>query len=204
MGTMTTANDLLTGVRSSINEPSGQTDPLRTDAEILQWLNYAQEKYIHDIPVENFPELKTYATFSGASINIPADYKLFYGMEISHTISGSTQSYNCWVFESGDTYLINNHTWYVGAYCYLRDNKFYVGPSPISGTLTYLKSPNTFSGTSVTFSLDAQHEEPIVNYASALALDKVNDSDAERYFGYYKDTVAAKGGRIESEEVKRA
>lgn len=202
---MTTGASLITRVRSNINEPSGNTDPHRTDTEILQWLDDAQLDYLHKVPQEHFPELITSATFTGSRVNIPADYLFFYSLTLSHTISTSDSVIeDCWVLGVGDTYLIQNYPGILGAWCQMQGSSIVCGPNPVSGTLTYVKAPTSLSTSSATFSLGKEHEVPIVFYASARALLKVNDADAQTFMTLYQDSIAAKVSRGESGDIERA
>lgn len=202
---MTLASDLLTVVRSNINEPSTITDPQRSDTELLAWLDQAMFDYLQKVPREHFPELIQRTTFTGTYIAVPSDYLFFHSMVINHTLSGTLTGVDeCWVLDPGETYFVNNYPGYMGAYCQFVGANINAGPNCFAGTLSYVKRPTHITTGSITFGLNHEHETPIVNYATALALAKVNDADAENYLALYTDSVAAKIGRQESKSVKRA
>jgi hypothetical protein len=202
---MTTAGDLVTAVRSNINEPSTLADPQRTDTEILYWLDQGIFDYMHKVPQEHFPELTTNKTFSGSQCAIPSDYMFFHSLTVTHTLSGTfTGVDDCWVVGPGESYLINNYPGYLGAWCQVSGNSISCGPQVISGTMTYVKEPTHLTTGSVTFDVGHEHETPIVYYATSMALSKVNDADAEVYMQRYSDNVAAKVGKRESGDIERA
>ena len=198
--------DLVSRVRSNINEPSTVSTPLRTDAEILQWLQDAQLDYVHRVPKEHFPELITSVTFSGSQVSIPADYQFFFSCTVSHTLSGTyTEVEDCFVILPGDSYLVNHYPTVLGAWAQVTGSALKCGPNVFSGTFSYIKRPASVSTGSVTFSLGEEHEAAVVAYASAQALYKTNDADADTWVANYGALVEAKGGeKPESKEIERA
>ena len=206
---MTSNAQLLSRVRTNINEPSTVTTPYRSDSEIYQWLQDAQMDYLHRVPQEHFPELITNTTFSGASCSLPADYLFFYSLTVNHTISGTyTGVDDCYLLKPGETYMTLHHTSGLGAWGQVVGANINAGPNVLSGTLTYVKVPQTLSTTtSVTFGLSEEHEAAIVAYATAQALSKTNDADSDLWISNYSALVEAKGGtatRTEAKEVERA
>lgn len=206
---MTTNAQLLSRVRTNINEPATVTTPLRTDAEIYQWLQDAQMDYLHRVPQEHFPELITSTTFSGTRCLLPDDYLFFYSLTVDHTISGTyTGSDDCYLLKPGESYIPLHHTSGLGAWAQIVGAYMNAGPQVYSGTLTYVKTPTSIGTTvSVTFSLSEEHESAIVAYATAQALSKVNDADSDLWISNYSALVEAKGGqatRTEAKEVERA
>lgn len=201
----TTAGDLVTRVRSNINESASVSTPLRTDSEIITWMQDAVLDYMHKVPQEHFPELTEDVTFSGPTIAIPDDYLFFHSCTVTRTISGTTTGIcDCFVLTPGETYFITNYPGVLGAYCKVAPDVITCGPNVISGTLTYVKHPVVLTTSSTTFSLGHEHESAMVNKASAMALLKVNDAGAEAYLKLYDDAIAAKAGRGESKEIERA
>lgn len=199
---MTTGADLITRVRSNINESTAKD---RSDAEILQWLTDAQLDYLHKIPTQHFPELHTTQTFTGSSCSMPSDYLFFWGLTVTHTISGTyTEDADCFMLNPGETYLIKNYYGNMGAWGQIVGGKLLTGPQTIRGTLSYLKKPTTLSATTTTFSVGQEHEEPIVCKATSLALLKVNDADSDKYLALYESNIQARIGRGESGEIERA
>ena len=69
-----------------------------------------------------------------------------------------------------------------------------MGPNCYSGTVTYIGLSSSLSSSTSTFPLTAGHEEPVVNYATAMALAKVNDEDAPRYLEAYQARIDAENG----------
>lgn len=198
--TMTTATDLVTRVRTNVNEPTGQTDPLRSDVEIIQWLEDGVHDYMSKVPAEAFPSMQTSKTFSASSCTLPADYLKLIVVVIDHTMSGSgtttvTMTDKAYMLRSDENWLAANWPVGPGAWAQFQGASILVGPHPVSGTLTYLKKPGTLSTSSSTFDLPAQHEEPVVNYATAMALGKVNDTDAERYLTSYNTRIKAENAK---------
>jgi hypothetical protein len=203
---VTIANDLLGRVRSNLNEPDS-SDALRTNPEILNWLNEGQFDYLHKVPLEHFPELTASSTFSGSQCGLPSDYLFFHSCTVNHTISTTpsvTGVDDCFVLKPGDTYFQIYYLGVLGAWCQVTGKTLSCGPSPIGGTLTYVKMPSTLSTTGTTFTMGMEHEAPIVNFATAMGLLKINDADAETYLKLYADNVQAKQTRGESKEIERA
>jgi hypothetical protein len=193
---VTTAQDLVTRCRTNINEPSGQTDPLRSDVEIIQWLEDGVHDYMSKVPAEAFPSMQTGKTFSTSSCTLPTDFLKLIVVVVDHTMSGSgtstvTMSDKAYMLRSDENWLAANWPVGPGAWAQFQGNSILVGPQPSGGTVTYLKKPGTLSTSSSTFDLPSQHEEPIVNYATAMALGKVNDTDAERYLTSYNMRIQA-------------
>jgi hypothetical protein len=202
---MTLASDLISRVRSCIHEPSTVAYPRRTDTEILQWLEDGLLDYMHRVPQEHFPELTSSVTFTGGTVALPSNYMFFHSCTVSHTLSGTvTGNDECFIIGVGDSYLVNNFPGYMGAWAQISGSTLTAGPNVYSGTLTYVKSPTTMSTTSSTFSLGAEHEAALVDFAASKALLKVNDADSATWMQHYMAAVEAKGGRGESKEIERA
>jgi len=206
---MATNAQLLSRVRTNVNEPSTVTTPLRTDAEIYQWLQDAQMDYLHRVPQEHFPELIAESTFSGTRCAIPADYLFFYSLTVSKTLSGTyTGIEDAYLINPGENYLVNHYPTVLGAWGQIVGAYINAGPNVFSGTLTYVKHPTSLATTtSVTCSLSEEHESALVAYATAQALSKVNDADSDLWISNYSALVEAKGGqatRTEAKEVERA
>jgi len=202
---MTLASDLITRVRSVINESSSVTSPERTDAEILQWIQDGQLDYVDRIPGEFFPELIEESTFSGASLSLTSDYFAFHACTVSYTMSGTyTGTTECFMERPGDTYMINNFPGYMGAYCYVKGDTIYAGPNVFSGTLSYIKKPTSLSTFSTTLELHSEHENALVAYAAMKALQKTNDPLSSDLRQEYFEKILGKGGKAEAKEVKRA
>jgi len=198
----TTSTQLLSRVRSNINEPSAAQ---RTDAEIYQWLDEGLFDYMHKVPQEHFPELTTSKTFTGSAVGLPTDYMFFHSCTVNHTLSGTyTGVDDCYVVPPGDSYLPNFYPCALGAWCQITGNTLSCGPQIINGTLTYVKTPTHLSTASATLDIGAEHETPIVNYGTMMALLKINDADADAFKKLYDDNVAAKVARKESGEIERA
>lgn len=202
---MSTNQELITRVRSIIHEPITVAHPRRTDAEILQWMQDAQLDYVGRVPAECFPELTTSKTFSGSSVALPADYFMFHGVTVSHTLSGTVTAIDeGFLVNPGDTYLVHNYPGFMGAWAQITGSTLTCGPYVYGGTLTYLKTPATISATTGTFGLGIDHEAAVVKYAAAMALLKVNDTDSDYWLNQYEAAIGAKGGERMSKEIERA
>lgn len=206
---MTTNAQLLSRVRTNINEPSTVTTPLRSDSEIYQWLQDAQMDYLHRVPQEHFPELITSVTFSGTRCQIPTNYLFFYSMTVEHTLSGTyTEVEDAFMLGPGETYMPIHYPTALGAWAQVVGAYINSGPYVYGGTLTYVKQPTSLSSTtSATCSLSEEHEAALVAYATAQALSKTNDADSDLWISNYSALVEAKGGtgtRTEAKEIERA
>ena len=201
---MTTSADLVDRVRSGINEPAGNDDPQRTDSEIAQWVTDAMYDYISKIPADAVPELVQQATFSGTYWHITSDFIKLLHVNLTHTITvtGATTSKTlieqCKVLDIDEEYIALYSPPWAGAWAKFgkvgSTKSLCMGPNAVSGTITYIGLPASVASCNVTFPLTMGHEEPIVNYATAMALAKLNDADADRYLERYERRVAAEQG----------
>lgn len=197
---MTTSAELVSRVRSNINEPELNDDPLRSDPEIAQWLTDGLYDYVQKIPADAIPEIVTHATFSGDYWVITSDYLRLLHVVINHTISGTTAfKEQAYVLNVDEVYLHEYYPSGVGGWARFdkigADQVIRTGPNTIEGTITYLGLPGSLASCNTTFPLDMEHEEPIVNYATAMALAKINDEDAPRYLERYEKRVEAENAR---------
>jgi hypothetical protein len=195
---MTTAADLTTRVRSDINEPSGQTDQLRTDEEIRAWLQGSQLEYVLSVPPESLPEITVHATFTGTQWAIAADYLKLAQIMVTHTLSGTyTEITQPFVLSADEGYFAQMYDGGYGAWAQFRNNVIAFGPTPISGTITYLKAPTSLTTfATAVFELGPEHEEPVVNRASSLACAKINDADSEIWMGLYEARIEVANARV--------
>jgi len=191
----TTVIDLVQRVRSNINESPATIDPQRTDEEIARWLQESQLDYISKIPADAVPELIEEVTASGSSWARAADFVKLLSFQVSHTISGtSTVTEPATVLAIDDDYAVRYYPFLMGAWAQFRKDVIAFGPNAYFAYIRYQRAPADISDVCATFELDAEHEEPVVNRATAKALDKINDADAERYMTLYNDRVAAEAG----------
>jgi hypothetical protein len=201
---MTTSAQLVDRVRSNINEPAGNADPQRSDEEIAQWLQDGMFDYISKIPADAVSELITQATFSGTYWHIEPKFVKLLHVVIDHAVtpSGATTSTTlteqCKILDVDEEYFALYAPSWAGAHAKFgkvgSTKSINAGPNCLSGTITYIGLPATIASCNVTFPLTMGHEEPIVNYATAMALAKVNDEDAPRYLERYEARVAAEQG----------
>jgi hypothetical protein len=197
---MATSAELVDRVRSNINEPFSNDDPQRTDQEIAQWLTDGLYDYVQKIPADGAPELVVHSTFTGDYWEIPADYMRLLHVVVSHTIGGiQVVTEQAYVLNVDEVYLCQWYPGGLGAWArFDRIGSTHVirsGPNVFSGTITYIGLPNSLATCNVTFPMGAEHEEPIVNYATAMALAKINDEDAPRYLERYNERIMAENGR---------
>lgn len=208
---MTTSANLIDRVRSNANEPAGNAEPMRSDSEIAQWLDDGIRDYISKVPADAVPELVCHKTFSGEYWPITSDYIKLLHVVVSHgvTPSGATLSTTlieqCKVLDIDEEYYALYAPSWAGAWAKfdrvqtstLTDTNTHAikaGPNCYSGTVTYLGIPDSVADGESVFPLTAQHEEPIVNYATSMALAKINDEDAPIYMEKYNMRVAAEQG----------
>lgn len=201
---ITTSAALVDRVRSNINEPASNQDPQRTDSEIAQWLTDGLDDYIAKVPADAIPELVVHETFSGTYWPISNDYIKLLHVVIDHAVtpSGATISTTlveqCKILDIDEEYYALFAPSWAGSWAkFDRIGDAHVikaGPNCYSGTVTYIGIPGGLATCNVTFPLTREHEEPIVNYATAMALAKLNDEDAPRYLERYEMRVAAEQG----------
>jgi hypothetical protein len=216
---MTTCAQLIDRCRSNLNEPAGNAEPMRSDSEIAQWLDDAVRDYISKIPADAVPELVVHATFSGEYWQITTDFVKLLHVIIDHgvTPSGATTSTTlveqCKPLDIDEEYFALNAPSWAGSWCKfdrvqtstISDTNAHVikaGPACYSGTVTYIGIPSSITVVNTTtgitynasFHLTAQHEEPVVNYATSMALAKINDEDAPVYMDKYNQRVMAENG----------
>ncbi len=199
-----TSAELVDRVRSNVNEPAGNDDPQRTDQELAQWLTDGIYDYVSKVPADALPELVVHETFSGTYWPISNNYVKLLHVVIDHAVipMGSTVSTvvteNCKILDIDDEYVALHQPSWAGAWAKFdrigSEHVIKAGPTCYSGTVTYIGLPGSIASCNVTFPLDAEHEEPIVNYATAMALAKINDEDAPRYLERYEARVASEQG----------
>jgi hypothetical protein len=201
---VTVSAELVERVRSNINEPASNNDPLRGDLEIAQWLQDGLLDYIAKIPADAVPELVVHKTFTGSYWSITDDYLRLLHVVIDHVLTiGSTSmtlTEQAYVLDVDEQNLVLYQPAIMGAWArFDRDDTgehvIRAGPNCVSGTITYLGIPASIAHCNSIFPLGQEHEEPIVNYATNQALGKVNDEDAPRYMERYKERVAAESAR---------
>jgi hypothetical protein len=191
----TTVLDLVQRVRSNINESPATIDPQRTDDEIARWLQESQLDYISKIPADAVPELIEEVVSGDSSWTRAADFVKLLSVQVSHTISGtSTITEPATILSIDDDYQVQYYPFLLGAWAQFRKDVIAFGPNAYLAYIRYQRAPADISDVCATFEMDAEHEEPIVNRATAKALSKINDADAERYMTLYNDRVAAEAG----------
>jgi hypothetical protein len=200
---VTVSAELVQRVRSNINEPAENNDPLRSDLEIAQWLQDGLLDYIAKIPADAVPELVVHQTFSGELWSITDDYLRLLHVVIDHVLTVGTISQTiteqAYVLDVDEQNLVLYHPAIMGAWARFDreggDHVIRCGPNCLSGTITYIGIPDSIAHCNSIFPLGQEHEEPIINYATNQALGKVNDEDAPRYMERYKERVAAENAR---------
>jgi hypothetical protein len=193
---MTTSAELVTRVRSNIYETAGATGELsRTDEEIGQWLADSCYDYISKLPSDAFPELLVETPVLSFPWALPDDFEKLVEVVVIHTVSSTSVTEPAYVLKSDESYLRLRHTDGLGAWAQIREIGGTVsidaGPSATGGFVKYVKVPVNLKPPSAQLSLDIEHEEPIVNRATALALTKVNDEDSQFYMKLYDDRITA-------------
>jgi hypothetical protein len=191
-------------VRSNIYETSGATGELsRTDNEIFQWLADSLYDYVAKLPSDAFPELLVEAVVSSFPWTIPTDFEKLVEVVVTHTVVATSVTEPAYVLKADESYLRLRHTDGLGAWAQIRQIGSTVsidaGPSATGGFVKYIKVPVNLKPPSAQLNLDVEHEEPIVNRATALALTKINDTDAEFYMKLYDDRVAAEQKKYQPE-----
>lgn len=199
---MTTSAQLVNRVRTNINEPARNADPQRDDLEIAQWLQDGLYDYVSKVPADAVPETITQATFSATYWHVTSDFIKLMHVVISHGVQTSTQTVTvteqCKILDADEEYVANFSPLWAGAWAKFdkvgSTKCIKAGPNCYSGTITYIGLPSAIASCNVTFPLTAGHEEPIVNYATAMALAKINDEDAPAYLDRYERRVMAEQG----------
>lgn len=193
---MTTSADLIARVRSNIAETEATIDPQRTDVELARWLNDGQLDYVSKIPADAVPELIEEATPTGSTWTRPDDFMKLLHIVVNHTLSGSTSlSEEATILAVDEVYLTLNYPTGYGAWAQFRKDVIAFGPNAFSATVRYIKVPEDISDPCAVFELDPEHEEPVVNYATAKALNKINDADSSKYMDFYANRVNAENGK---------
>jgi hypothetical protein len=199
-----TSAQLVDRVRSNVNEPFSNDDPQRSDSEIAQWLTDGMYDYVSKVPADAIPECIMQATFSGSYWHISSDYIKLLHVVIDHAVTptgattSTTLTEQCKILDVDEEYIRLYHPPTAGAWAkfdkYGSTKSIECGPSCYSGTVTYIGLPSSVASCNVTFPLTDGHAEPIVNYATAMALAKINDEDAPRYLERYEMRIAAEQG----------
>lgn len=201
---VTVSAELVERVRSNINEPAANNDPLRSDLEIAQWLQDGLLDYVAKIPADAVPELVVHKTFTGEYWSITDDYLRLLHVVVDHVLTIGTISQTlveqAYVLDVDEQNLVLHYPAIMGAWArFDRDDTgehvIRCGPLCVSGTVTYLGFPDSIAHCNSIFPLGQEHEDPIVNYATNKALSKVNDEDAPRYMELYNLRVQAENVR---------
>lgn len=188
---MTTSDALLGRVRSNIFEVTGG-ESNRSDAEIYVWLNDAQYDYVAKLPGDAFPELSVEAAVSAWPWTIPPGFSKLVEAIVSHTVGAGPISEVAFLLDGDESYVrLAQAAGSLGAWVQIRATTIDAGPSPLSGTIKYLRIPNDINGTGKTLELGLEHEGPIVDRATAYALMKINDEDSQVYMAHYEKRIAA-------------
>ena len=138
-----------------------------------------------------------HATFSGGSVTKPTDFLKILQIEVNHTVSGTeTEITTCFLLPSDGGYVADHYDGGIGAWAHFRQGAYYVGPSVISGTLTYQRRPVTLATGCPTLDLADEHAGAIVDFATAKALDKLNDADSDKYMRSYELRVQAENKKF--------
>ncbi len=189
---MTAVATLIERVRSNINEPLTNDDPQRSDQEIADWLQEAQIDYISKVPADAFPEIIEEVFQSGGAWTVALDYIKLLQVLVNHNvpIGGSTVE-TAYVLPIDGEYLAQRWPSGLGAWAKFHENAIRYGPQAISSTITYQRQPRALGDICVESELDDEHDGAIVLYATAMALNKLNDEDADKYMSAYTTRVEA-------------
>ncbi len=183
-------------VRSQILEPYSNDDQQRSDAEITSWLQAGQMDYVAKTPADSHPGLVKHATFSTSFVAVPSDYLKILQVEVSHTVSGTeTETTTAFILPSDGGYIADHYDGAIGAWAQFRQGSIYTGPSVYAGTLTYQRRPITLASGCPTFDLGDEHADPIIDFATSKALQKLNDEDSAGYMQSYELRVKAENQR---------
>jgi hypothetical protein len=197
---VTTSQDLINRVRSNIYErifTAGQE--LRTDEEIMQWLTDSLYTYIADMPADAFPELLVESAVVSWPWTIPAEFSKLIEVVVTHTVAAASYTEPAYVLKGDESYIRLRLTNGIGAWAQMRSiagsDVVDAGPAPTAGIVKYIKTPQNLKNPNANLDLDAEHEEPIVNRATALALAKINDAESAFFMDLYKQRIAAEHQR---------
>jgi hypothetical protein len=194
--------------RSRLNEPLGQNDPQRTDAELFDFLDAAVADYVSKVPGDAFPELVTTATFTGTYWSIPTDYIKLLQVRVNHLVVAddlTTESVTetAQIVEVDGEYIADHFPDTLGAYAIFDTARIKVGPNAVTSYAKYLSSPGKYADCEES-GLRPEHDEPIVNFACALAALKIDD-DAAPFMALYDKRVQAEqvryGAALDIERV---
>ena len=149
------------------------------------------------MPADAFPELVTVATFTGSFWPIPTDYIKLYQIRVNHLVVGDSGSESvtetAQILEVDGEYVADHFPDTLGAYAIFDAGRIKVGPNPVTSYAKYLKQAGKYADCEES-GLRPEHDEPIVNFAAALALTKIDD-DASVYMGLYEKRMAAEQAR---------
>jgi hypothetical protein len=194
---MTTSTQLMARVRSNIYETTGATGELsRTDAEIYAWLDESQYDYVAKLPKDAFPELIVEAAVASWPWTIPTGFSELIEAIVTHTVGAAPFAEVAYLLGHGESYLrLNQGATTLGAWVQIRGATIDAGPSPLSGVIKYFRIPAPINIAGLTLELGTEHEGPIIDRATAHALQKINDEDAAFYLASYEKRVAAEIGK---------
>ena len=194
---MTISTQLMSRVRTNIFESTAATGEVsRTDAEIYVWLNDAQHDYVSKLPPAAFPELLEKSAATTFPWTVPANFSEIVEVLVSHTVSGTVAIMEpAFWLEPDQSYLSLRWTDGLGAWAKFEKMGTALvvdaGPQSTTGFVIYRRAPTSINGTNLPCDLGDEHDDAIVNRATAFALQKINDADADFYIKAYEARVAA-------------
>ena len=193
---MTTSDALLARVRSNIFEVTGG-EANRTDNEIYVWLNDALYDYVAKLPADAFPELVVEASVTWPWTIPPGFSKLIEAI-VNHTVGAGPIQEVAYLLDGDESYIrLAQAAGSLGAWVQIRATTIDAGPSPIGGTVKYIRIPNDINGAGKTLELGLEHEGPLVDRATGYALMKINDEDSQVYMAHYEKRIAAEIGKFQ-------
>ena len=207
---VTTSTDLMNRVRSNIYEATG-ADVHRTDAEIYQWLQDALHDYmakLQNIPEEAFadafPELLMEANVASFPWTIPADFAKLLAVHVVHSVGGESVTDVAFVMRVPESYMVLRQDASLGAWAQVQNPstpRIAAGPNATTGLVKYRKAPTSILTPGSPVDFGSEHEDAIVNRATAFALQKINDQEADWYLKQYESRVMAEISKYMQKET---
>lgn len=199
----TTNVDLVSRVRSNIYEVSGGEEH-RTDAEIRVWLNDALQDYMARLAVlpeeiidGMFPGLLVHVTVTSFPWPVPTNFAKLISVHVTHLVGGESTTDMAFFFTSSQSYMTLRQTGSLGAWAQFQNNAtgtapvIAAGPEATAGLVKYRRNPGDLIAPGQPVDIDTDHEEAIVNRATAFALQKINDEEADWYLQQYEKRIQA-------------
>src|ERR1041384_2746251 len=140
----TSPQEIILRCRSLLNEPLGQTDPQRTDGELLEWADDAVNDLMSKLPADAFPELVKEVTFLGATWEIPTDYIKLLQIRATHLVDDESVEETVQILGVDEEQLLDAFLGEMGVFAIFDEAQLKFTSDIVGGRVKYLAKPASF------------------------------------------------------------